>query len=117
MVRFVNKTLISRTVQAAVFAAVFGAGAVLGTMTRATYADAPLVVSYAPDAPQCGSDLPAADMTQSARKDCAFVGSKNSTKYYPPTCRFAARIAPENLRCFRSVREAQQAGYVRARGC
>ena len=38
-------------------------------------------------------------------KNCLYVGSKNSDKYYPPECRIARRIKPENQLCFTS--EAQ----------
>ena len=37
---------------------------------------------------------------------CAFVGSKNSNKFYPPTCSYAKRIKPENVVCFKSAEEA-----------
>lgn len=48
---------------------------------------------------------------------CKYVGSKNSTKYYPPTCSFAKRVKPENLRCFTSDEDAIKKGYVRSKGC
>jgi hypothetical protein len=38
--------------------------------------------------------------------NCAFVGSKNSNKFYPPTCSYAKRIKPENVVCFKSAEEA-----------
>jgi hypothetical protein len=37
---------------------------------------------------------------------CAFVGSKNSDKFYLPTCSYAKRVKPENLVCFKSAEEA-----------
>ncbi len=37
---------------------------------------------------------------------CAFVGSKNSNKFYPPTCSYAKRIKPENVVCFKTAEEA-----------
>ena len=37
---------------------------------------------------------------------CAYVGSKNSNKFYPPTCSYAKRIKPENVVCFKSAEEA-----------
>jgi hypothetical protein len=46
-----------------------------------------------------------------AATDCAFVGSKNSTKYHLPTSGSAKRIKPENLVCFMSVDEAVARGY------
>jgi hypothetical protein len=44
-------------------------------------------------------------------QNCAFVGSKNSNKYYPPSCSYAKRIKPENLVCFKDAAEAQGRGY------
>ena len=38
--------------------------------------------------------------------NCAFVGSKNSNKFYPPTCSYAKRIKPENVVCFKNAEEA-----------
>lgn len=37
---------------------------------------------------------------------CAFVGSKNSDKFYLPTCSYAKRVKPENMVCFKSAQEA-----------
>ncbi|MFH0969609.1 MAG: hypothetical protein V1804_03825 [Patescibacteria group bacterium] len=48
---------------------------------------------------------------------CSFVGSKNSDKYYPPSCSYAKRIKPENKVCFGSEAEAQKKGYQRAASC
>jgi|SRR3989344_5155369 len=56
--------------------------------------------------------VPAQNSTQ-----CRYVGSKNSNKYYPPSCSFAKRIKQENLRCFMSDEEAQQQGYQRSSAC
>ncbi len=44
-------------------------------------------------------------------KNCAFVGSKNSTLYHLPGCAAAKRIKPENLVCFVSAEDAQVKGY------
>jgi cytoskeletal protein CcmA (bactofilin family) len=49
--------------------------------------------------------------------DCAFVGSKNSNKYYPPTCSYAKRIKPENLACFKTAAEAVAQGRIVSTGC
>lgn len=46
-----------------------------------------------------------------AATDCAFVGSKNSTKYHLPTSGSAKRIKPENLVCFTGADEAVARGY------
>ncbi len=102
---------------------------VMGMMTQSAQTTAPLVLD-------CRADdvktlrTPSFDVAQSAdgstgiTKDvvavpetCMYVGSKNSTKYYPPTCSFAKRIAPENLRCFTSDNDARAKGYVRSTGC
>lgn len=46
---------------------------------------------------------------------CLYVGSKNSDKYYPPDCRYAKRIKPENLVCFKSEQEVKD--RVLGKGC
>jgi hypothetical protein len=42
----------------------------------------------------------------------AFVGSKNSTKYYAPGCSAVKRIKPENYRWFKDARDAEIQGYT-----
>lgn len=37
---------------------------------------------------------------------CAFVGSKNSKKFYRPNCPWAKQIKPENVVCFATAEEA-----------
>jgi len=49
--------------------------------------------------------------SESKQENCLFVGSVNSDKYHSPTCSYAKRIKPENIRCFSSVQEAVLAGY------
>jgi len=51
-----------------------------------------------------------------AKKDCAFVGSKNSNKYHSPDCRYVKRIKPENIVCFSDEEDAKNKGYIPA-GC
>lgn len=46
--------------------------------------------------------------------NCAYVGSKNSDKFYVPTCSFAKRIKPENLVCYKSEQEALAKGKVKS---
>jgi hypothetical protein len=41
---------------------------------------------------------------------CAFVGSKNSNKFYLPSCSYAKRVKPENLVCFKTAEEATAQG-------
>jgi hypothetical protein len=50
-------------------------------------------------------------------KNCAFVGSKNSNKFYPPTCSYAKRIKPENIVCFATAQEAIAQGRTASTGC
>ncbi len=109
-----------------------------GMMTHSALATTPLVVEYdaacvqytqerrlqkrQPEQIQDKQSVTAQIKTKnnSARQtkgQCMYVGSKRSTKYYPPTCRFAKRIAPENLRCFTSDEDARAKGYVRSRAC
>ena len=49
--------------------------------------------------------------------NCLYVGSKTGSKYYPPTCSFAGRVKPENLRCFASDDDAVEKGYERSTAC
>jgi len=49
---------------------------------------------------------------ESTKKNCAFVGSKNSDKYHAPTCTWATRIKAENRVCFSDIEEAKSKGYV-----
>lgn len=51
------------------------------------------------------------------KKDCAFVGSKNSDKYHLPDCSNAKRIKPENIVCFSSKEDAESKGYQPAKDC
>ena len=50
-------------------------------------------------------------------KTCLYVGSKNGTKYYPPSCEYAKKIKSENLRCFSSDEEAKSKGYTKTSSC
>lgn len=45
---------------------------------------------------------------------CAFVGSKNSDKFYVPSCQWAKRIKPENLVCYKSEQEALDKGKAKS---
>ncbi|MCA9364478.1 MAG: hypothetical protein KC736_01145 [Candidatus Moranbacteria bacterium] len=57
------------------------------------------------------------EVASTEKTSCLYVGSKNSDKYYPPSCSFAKRIKPENLMCFQSDEEAQKKGYKRSSSC
>jgi cytochrome c len=46
-----------------------------------------------------------------------YVGSITSNKYHYPDCRWAKRILPEKVLCFRSVVEAKEKGYIRCPVC
>lgn len=48
------------------------------------------------------------------KKNCVFVGSKNSNKYHKIGCRFAKRIKPENIVCFKNKEDAKEKGYIPA---
>jgi len=50
-------------------------------------------------------------------QNCAYVGSKNSTKYHLPTCQWAKRIKPENIVCFKDENEAKLKGYLPDKNC
>lgn len=53
----------------------------------------------------------------SAAKECAYLGSKNSNKYHLPNCQWAKRIKPENLVCFSSAKDAALKGYQPDKNC
>lgn len=55
--------------------------------------------------------------TPASQKNCAFVGSKNSDKFYPPSCSYAKRIKPENVVCFANAQEALSQGRTQSSGC
>jgi hypothetical protein len=46
---------------------------------------------------------------------CAYVGSKNSNKFYLPTCSYAKRVKPENLVCFKTAEEATGQGRTESK--
>ena len=49
--------------------------------------------------------------------DYKYVGTKKSNKYHLPSCKWAKKIKPGNLRTFKSAKEAQAAGYVPCKVC
>ncbi len=100
----------------------------MGMMTQSAQTTAPLIVGCRADDTQLDTPVPADENVAAAKgvdrsvgpvasASCMYVGSKKSTKYYPPTCSFAKHIAPENLRCFTSDDDARAKGYVRSTGC
>lgn len=58
-----------------------------------------------------------AEMLLNNPQNCAFIGSKNSTKYHLPTCQWAKRIKPENTVCFKNEEEAKSRGYTPCGTC
>lgn len=55
--------------------------------------------------------------TVTTSEKCAYVGSKNSDKFYPPSCSYAKRIKPENVVCFATAEEALGQGRMLSTGC
>lgn len=47
--------------------------------------------------------------------NCAYVGSRNSNKFYLPTCSYAKRVKPENLVCFKTADEALGQGRTESK--
>jgi len=41
------------------------------------------------------------------KEDCLYVGSKNSETYHKPDCKWAKKIKPENLICYKSESEVK----------
>ncbi len=75
------------------------------------------------DQNQANSEAQATTQTASAKvssptaktSNCAYVGSRNSNKFYLPTCSYAKRIKPENVVCFKSTDEALGQGRTESK--
>ena len=94
-------------------------------------ASRPLVIEKGQEVPQCPENAqndnfgvqagtPQTNKPTSASKsasgqNCAFVGSKNSNKFYLPTCSYAKRVKPENLVCFKNAAEALAQGRTESK--
>ncbi|MEO0248917.1 MAG: Ada metal-binding domain-containing protein [candidate division WOR-3 bacterium] len=52
-----------------------------------------------------------------AAAEFKYVGSKKSDKYHHPSCTWAKKIKPENLKIFKTAKEALDAGYVPCKVC
>ena len=107
----------------------------LGYMQKKAAKATPIIIEKAPESLKIGLEGQAsgimasnstpdqkapvlADSQVSQNKQgCTFVGSKNSNKYYPPTCSYAKRIKPENLTCFKTDQEATAQGRIKSTGC
>jgi hypothetical protein len=48
-------------------------------------------------------------------KNCPYVGSKSSTKFYLATCSWAKRIKPENMVCFKNAEDAKAQGRTESK--
>ncbi|HEX8974851.1 MAG TPA: hypothetical protein VF817_05245 [Patescibacteria group bacterium] len=64
-------------------------------------------------APQ-SAQTPKSQQLEAKSSACVFVGSKNSDKFYVPTCTWAKRIKPENLVCYKSEQEALSKGKTKS---
>lgn len=87
-----------------------------GMMTAGSAGTAPLVVevpAVAPVFPEAEGKVAGAAVaaTETPKKTCAFVGSRNSDLYHLPTCASAKRIKPENVVCFTGPEDAEKRGY------
>lgn len=86
-------------------------------------AECPNTRDGAQDSPKAQNLTPQAvsntigEATPTSPKNCPFVGSKNSNKYYPPSCSFAKRVKPENLVCFKDEKDAESKGYIKSAAC
>lgn len=75
----------------------------------ATISDSGIVAGAS--SPSSGNDPVPLSAAAVGKRDCAFVGSKNSTLYHLPTCSSAKRIKQENVVCFVSAEDAAKKGY------
>ncbi len=87
-----------------------------GTMVAGSAGAAPIVIEIPAAAPPIAAAEGVvagvtATATDVAKKDCAFVGSRNSDLYHLPTCASAKRIKPENIVCFTDPEDAEKRGY------
>ncbi len=88
---------------------------VFGTLKGAELVQEPIIVTKPIGEPIVIKEVCANDIITA--KDCIYVGSTKGTKYYPPSCSFAKKISKENLRCFKSDKDAQDKGYTRSSSC
>jgi micrococcal nuclease len=52
-----------------------------------------------------------------AQEKKPYIGNKNSKKYHTQECVWAGKISPKNRVEFRSVEEAEKAGYIPCKVC
>ena len=60
-------------------------------------------------------EIPAKTQITAMPSNCAYVGSKNSNKFYLPSCSYAKRIKPENVVCFKSSDQALGQGRTESK--
>lgn len=56
-------------------------------------------------------------VTTAMAAEFKYVGSKKSDKYHYPSCTWAKKISPQNLRTFKTAKEALDAGYIPCKVC
>lgn len=69
----------------------------------------------APGGPGSISEQSSSLKLEASSSKCVYVGSKNSDKFYLPTCSYAKRVKPENLVCFKSADEALKQGRTESK--
>lgn len=104
----------------------FGFGALWGQKWQSKpviiekLADAPKATEKAPESQNAtsvtaqGAQEPNTQNLAPSTSKCAFVGSKNSDKFYVPTCSWAKRIKPENLACYPDEQAALTKGKIKS---
>jgi len=101
-----------------------------GTLWGQKWQQKPLVIEKLADTPKATENSPesqnaaslASQVSQEPKTQnlttntskCAFVGSKNSDKFYVPTCSWAKRIKPENLVCYPDEQAALAKGKTKS---
>lgn len=101
-----------------------------GTLWGQKWQQKPLVIEKLADIPKAtenplesqntaslatqGSQEPKTQNLATGTSNCAFVGSKNSNKFYVPTCSWAKRIKPENLVCYPDEQAALTKGKTKS---
>lgn len=101
-----------------------------GTLWGQKWQQKPVVIEKLADTPKAIENTPesqnvASASTQGTQESktqnlatntsrCAFVGSKNSDKFYVPSCSWAKRIKPENLVCYPDEQAALVKGKTKS---
>jgi hypothetical protein len=101
-----------------------------GTVWGQKWQQKPLIIEKLADTPEAIENVPESQKVASVTPQeiqepktqnltpntsgCAFVGSKNSDKFYVPTCSWAKRIKPENLVCYPDEQAALVKGKLKS---